>query len=86
AYNLFKSEKLPGATQLQSGTILVEEPEKIECKPKCLKTGRSFTVKIDVDLSVYGLCEDDKKEILDSVATLGKKIAEKIGYDLGDRR
>jgi len=81
AYNLFKSKKLPGATQLKSGTILVEEPARIECRPKCFKTGRSFTIRIDVDLSAHGLSDGDSAEILDLVADLGKKIAEKIGYE-----
>ena len=82
AYSLFKSGKLPGATQLESGTILVEEPARTECRVKCSRTERSFTIKVDVDLSAQGLNDKNKKEILDSVASLGKKIAEKIGYEV----
>ena len=81
AYNLFKSGKLPvESEQLKSGTILVEEPARIECKVKCAKTGRSFTIKVDVDLASYGLCDEEKDQILDAVADLGKSISDKIGY------
>lgn len=82
AYNLFKSGKLPGAMQLESGTILVEEPARMECAVKCSKTSRMFTIKIDVDMSAYGLSDTDRKEVLDTVGELGKKIAKKIGYEI----
>ena len=83
AYNLYKANKIPGLTQLESGTILVEVPGETAIKVVCAKTGRSFIVSTDVDLDTSGLPVESRAEIRSAVARLGNIIAEKMGYDLG---
>lgn len=82
AYKLFKLGKIPGASQLDSGTILIEEQGSVQCAVKCRKTGREFLICITVDLESSGLQDDDKADILNATEDLGAILAKKLGYDV----
>lgn len=85
AYNMFKRGDLPAkATQLESGTILVEEDKGVCCKVTDVLGKRDFYISINVELDKCVVSEADKKEILNMVKVLANLMAHKMNYRIDE--
>lgn len=85
AYNMFKTGRLPvKATQLKTGTILVEPGKGITCRVVDISGSRSFFISIDIDLDEFNVSGEVKKEILESTMVLARNVAHKIGFRIDE--
>ncbi len=79
AHNMFKAGKLR-ATQLPTGTILVEDDPKTSCVVMDQNTKKSFNIDINIDLNGNKFTGEDQKEILDAISHLAELLAEKLKF------
>jgi predicted site-specific integrase-resolvase len=80
AYEMYKAGKIPGARQLQTGSIVVDEDVVTMCEVCDAKTKRKFTIKLDVDLNANHFSGADQKSILDEINSLANTVALKLGF------
>ena len=80
AHNMFKAGKIPGARQLQTGTIVIDDLPVTSCEVTDKQTGRKFMVQLDVDLNTNGLTGADQRDIIDEINRLADLIVEKLKF------
>lgn len=81
AYNLFKQNKLPvKSIQLPTGTILVEDNPKTAYRIVDVKSNKSFTIELDLDLNANGLSGQDQLDILNEIRNLAELIKNKLNF------